>query len=306
MNQILFVGAGDKKEIKGIVRFFCVVTLIFGLALAAEGTYNLIKPALNKKVAITNELPKADIIRINNTVKILVSHNNPIDTILYSWNQGTQVRVNGNGRNNIEEIIELPEGDNELKVSIKDINGNEAAYSKRFGGTVEEDTTKPHIKVEDEPGYVAVKITVTDNVALKSIKYKWNNEEFVEIPVEESNSKKVEKTIQILLGDNTLTIVAIDKNGNEEILEKPIKTTIRPKLELIQNGNILIMKATDEKELLKVTYILNGERITLKTDYITNIIEYAETLIPGENNIIVIVYNKDGAIEIVERTFMGT
>lgn len=304
MNQILFVGGKEKTDINKVVKVFCVLILILGIVFVGIGAFKFSKffgkgsdGGLNQ-----NKGPTIEISKMGETVIIEVKHDKPIDKILYAWNDGLEIQCNGNGRTHIEEKIELPIGNNKLRVTARNVSGDETVIEKQFteGTPIEQ---RPQVRVEDVSGYAAVKIVTTDTIGLKSVKYKWNNEEFIDIPIGEDDVKRLEKTLTVLSGDNTLTVIAINKNDVETEFEKEILAMTRPKIEVIQSGNILIIKATDQKEMMKITYDLNGERTTIRTDYATNIIEYSEVLSPGVNVITVYAWNMDDVLETYEGTY---
>lgn len=311
MNQILFVGAKESKtDISKIVKVFGVLILIFGIAIAAIGGVNFAKKFFagsGETSGTEAQSPVIDLTKTGDYVRIRVSHpaNIAIDKVQYSWNGESTIQFSGNGKAYIEEVIDLLQGENILEVRVTDINGKEAKVTKEFSMVEGQDNAKPQIIIEELVGYVGIKITVTDNIALNSVQYKWNDEEFTDIPLSEDDVRKVEKTLEIPMGNNKLTVVAVDINNNEFTLEKEIITTSKPKVELEQSDSILILKATDEKQMKSVTYHLNGEifYLELEEGYVTDAIEYAINLEPGENTIIIEAYNIDGAVETKEGTY---
>ena len=299
MNQILFVSKEEKKDMKTIVKFFCFAIILFALVLVAEGTYSMIKTNKeNNGTSSTtkNTLPVAEIIQEGDKAKIVITHDKPVDKVHYTWNQGQIIQEDGNGRNNFNIYVELPTGEVELKVTVKDIDGVEASYSKNFGTSIgTEDTQKPQIKIEDHETMAALKITVTDNVGLKSVKYKWNNSGYIDLPISEEDNTRVEKNIELLLGENTLQVIAIDTNNNEQITEKPvIAATSKPELQVSKVGNKVVIKATDESGMDRIEFTLNGSLYMINTDYETTVIDFEYELSQGEIMEKITAYNKSG------------
>ena len=127
-------------------------------------------------------------------------------------------------------------------------------YSQNYE-LAEGDVIQPEIELLVESS--KVKIVAKDETELDYIIYYWNEEDETRVEVREESLKQIEEKIDILKGENTLTIIAVDKAGNETIEEQKFKGAKKPKIELTKNNSELIIKVTDEESIQKIEYILN-------------------------------------------------
>ena len=113
MNQILITEKKKKSkkaqrgpiEVKGIVRFFAVFIMIFGIILASEGSYALYKEIDESR---PENIPDLTITRDGDVLLLQVDHNTEISKINYRWNDG-EVNSIPEGTTYAEEEILLPE-----------------------------------------------------------------------------------------------------------------------------------------------------------------------------------------------------
>ena len=175
MNQILtFRTAEDsKKQLKKIIRFFCIFIILFALVLIAEGVNNYLK---NKN--------EKSILKIESEVGIR--------EVRYYWNimregiSGNTTKEGLNGKKNARIEIPTLNGTNELIVEILDENGSLIKYEPivitydvssdgqvDWETAVKNDKTKPSVKLEGADG--KIKISATDNLKMSYVAYKWND-----------------------------------------------------------------------------------------------------------------------------------
>ncbi len=91
MNQILITEKKKKSkkaprgpiEVKGIVRFFAVFIMIFGIILASEGSYALYKEIDESR---PENIPDLTITRDGDVLLLQVDHNTEISKINYTGN----------------------------------------------------------------------------------------------------------------------------------------------------------------------------------------------------------------------------
>ena len=97
MNQILAVENDPKNkkkkknttaDIKKVITVFCVITILFGIAITGQGVYAIVN---NFKTDTKTEIPEQNI-AINsdtNTGKVIISGTVPngIQKIIYKWNE---------------------------------------------------------------------------------------------------------------------------------------------------------------------------------------------------------------------------
>lgn len=293
MNQILYTE--NKKKNKGplemstILRIFAILCIIFGAFLIIQATFAM----LNGKEEKQKTVPVVTIDQETNTLKVNIKHDKIIDKIIYSWNENQEIVLQGKGRAEIEETINMPVGVNTLTLKITDIEGKTVTYTKEYE-LPEGDVTKPEIELLLDGS--KVKIVAKDETELDYMLYYWNEEDETRVEVREDSLKQIEEKIEILKGENTLTIIAVDKAGNETIKEQTYKGAKKPKIELSRDGNVLIIKVTDEEGLQKIEYTLNGQEYSTDpegtgTPLNMKELEIRQTLAEGENKITIKAYN---------------
>ena len=285
MNQILYTGGNKKSgqlEVKTIVRIFSIFIILFGLVLVGQGSFAIISSMSENNI---ENIPVVTMNQDKNTVLLTVKHDKAIDKIIYSWNKDQEYMLLGRGRTEIEEEIEVIEGINTLTVKITDIDGKIATYTRTCEST-DEDVIKPEIELLVENS--KVKIVAKDETEMDYIKYYWNNED--------------ETRVDVIQGENTLTIIAVDKNGNEQIKEQTFKAAKKPTIELFRDGQDLIVKVTDEEGVQKIEYTINGQQYSTdpnNTGEVLNMkeVEFRQALVSGANTITIKAYNISGLLE---------
>lgn len=298
MNQILYTNTpkkGGTLEIKTVLRIFAIACIIFGLILVGQASYAMI----TKKGEESQSEPLINVTQSEDILNISIKHDKLIDKITYSWNGGEETILQGKGRKEIEEKIVIPTGKNTLLLKAIDINGKIASYSEMY--TLEQgDTIKPEIELLVENS--KVKIVAKDETALSYMSYYWNNEDETKIEVREESPKQIEEKIEILKGENTLTIVAVDKAGNEAVKEQTFKGVKKPKIEMSREGNELVVKVKDEEGVQKIEYTLNGQFYSTDPENSgaslnMKEVEFRQPLSAGENKITIKAYNVSGLQE---------
>ena len=299
MNQILYMGNNKKNgtlEVKTIVRIFSICIILFGIILVGKGSFAIISNMSNDNL---ENIPVVTMNQEGNTIKLTVKHNKAIDKIVYKWNSTQEYMLLGKGRTDITEEIEVLEGDNLLTVKITDIEGKTASYTRQCKST-DEDVIKPEIELLVENA--KVKIVAKDETQMDYIKYYWNNEDETRIDVREDSPKQIEEKVSIMKGENTLTIIAVDKNGNETTKEQTFKGAKKPTVELYREGQELIVKVKDEEGVQKIEYTINGAQYSTdpnNTGESLNLkeVEFRQPLTSGSNAITIKAYNISGLVE---------
>lgn len=296
MNQILYTNDQKKKggplEIKTILIIFAVLCMLFGIILIGKAVYSMV----TKKGATSQNVPLVEVNKENASLIIDIKHDKIIDRIIYNWNDTQEFVLLGKGRKEIQEIIDLPVGNNILNLKVTDIEGKTVSYSQSYE-LEEGDVIKPEIELLVESA--KVKIVAKDETALDYILYYWNSEDETRVDVREGSLKQIEEKIDILKGENTLTIVAVDKAGNETTKEQIFKGVKKPKIDIAKSGNEFIIKVTDEEGIQKIEYVLNGIYYSTdpqKTGTPLNMkeLEIKQPLQQGENKITIKAYNISG------------
>ena len=264
MNQILVTEKKKKNkktsrgpiEIKGIVRFFAVFIMLFGIVLAGEGSYALYKEIDESK---PENIPNLTLTRDGDIVILKIEHNTEISKVNYRWNDGEENSI-PEGTTYVEEEILLPDGNNVLNITVIDMKNREYQFIKEYNleGV---DITKPNIEVtQTEEGTANISIVASDETAITEMTYKINDEQEVTVQATEEGQKEITQDITLPEGQNTLTVVAKDTTDNVTTYEKQIIVSSKPTIEIVsQEGNTITLKISDKYGLKDVIVNLNGK-----------------------------------------------
>lgn len=296
MNQILQVQENRKKnrsnpvDTKKIVLFFAICLIIFGIIMLGQGAYSAYQNKANRPVnppendngeiedytpIIVMKQTEDNKLKINIDSQIAISH------IIYNWNNEVPVTLDEMGKTNIEEIIDIPIGENIIELSVIDSNGKE---TKQEGNFVIEQS-KPIIELSVVGNNI--KITVTSEEELSYITYKWNSQEEQKYDmITFENRKRFEKELEIPKGQNTLKIVAVDKNNNETKKSQEIKGVAKLKNpEVNISGEYIYFTFNAEEDMRTVEFIFNGESYLMDTNTFgtTKTVRYRVKMVNGWN-----------------------
>ena len=257
MNQILYVGENKGNgpiAIKSIVKFFAIVIIAFGIILIGKSSYAIYK---NIEINSGDNIPVVYMNRVNNTVVIKAEDNIEISKLIYSWNKGEETILLPNSEK-VEEVVLLPNENSVLNVTIVDTKGKETKFMQEWNieGT---DIRKPEIEITTDEDIRKITIIARDETEINYLIYKWNEEEEIKINATENDKLKIQETIDMILGENKLTVKAVDKNGNTETLEKTIIISSKPVIAIKQSNGKLAVTINDEVGIKKVTLNINGQ-----------------------------------------------
>lgn len=294
MNQILQTEnkKGGPIEINKVVMFFAIAIIILGVILVGQGSYAMIVGAKEEKEPQTqNTVPEVNIQRTEENILISITHDKPITSVTYSWNNEAKQTIETNNQTVISEEISLPFGNNTLNLTVVDQFGNESNYVKEY---VLDGNGKPVIELlltkENK-----IRIKVQDTQGLKYIRYTWNSGNYVTVQANIENLKIIDELAEIPLGQNTLRVEAVNVNDIINTKELEVKGVRRPVVSLRQDGNMLIIRAEDEEAMKVVNFTLNGQKYQINVGEV-KVIEHAMELKQGENKIELTAENKDGGI----------
>ena len=302
MNQILDYnpnkssGGGSSGSDK-IVRVFAILLIIFAICLLGSGAYGLYKKNSEKTKPVATQTKAQISVEQNETTGIIkVSHDKAIEKLIYSWDNEKEINNKGNGESTMEVEVALIAGEHTLNIKVVDIDGVESTYEEVIISENGEDKIYPVITLDVDNVAKKLIVTATDETALDFVTYRWNDEEEQRIDVDE-DEKKIEFDIEILKGQNDLTIVAVDKNNNTTTEQKNFKGVTKP--------DVKITVAADKKSVEVYCYHENGiEGINVKLNDISQDVPLEEagakeagfqiTLVEGENDITVTATSVDG------------
>ena len=290
----------NSNDMKKLIRFFGIVILIFGVVITGVYGFKIFSNS-NKKEGVVAK-PQLSLEETEDFVKIIAQADIGISKMIYTWNDDEVIEKDMNGRTNHEEQMEIPEGNNVLVVKVIDVNNQEIETTKEFNKV---EVKKPIIATaigED----AKLKITVTDETAIKYLKYKWNDEEFEIVEPENSEDNSMETKIDVRRGKNTLTVVAVNIEDAEETVSEIFNGVNKPIIKVTKRGDYLYMKISHDMGFEKVTMTINGKTYTYDENHYTydesqKELEYKIKLKTGENKVVIVAVSTEGT----EETYKG-
>ena len=242
----------NKADISKIIKIFCISIILFGLILIGESTYAIIQNSGEK--IIDNVEITAD--RMGKETKITVSSEQyPIKEFMYKWNDGEPVTIEGNGTLSLETVIQIPNGNNILRMTVTDNFGNKKNFHKQYLYD-SSDVNKPTIEIAISGTKLNIK--ANDDTEIDYITYSWNDDEAVRVE-KEDNPKEINTNIDVPSGQNKLSIIAVDKEGNRETRTENIIGDTKPTFTLSRDGLKIILNAKDDEGISKVPMTVDGE-----------------------------------------------
>ena len=323
MNQILLTNNQNIKkkasnnynknnsgDMKKIIIFFGIAILVFAIAIIGVYAFKMTKNDKDEKPV---GKPELSLEQTENQVKIITKADAGINKIIYAWNDEEQVEKGMNGRTKHEEALEIPEGENTLKVTVVDENGDKIESSKNF---YIEAIGKPKIELDETIGNGKIKIIATDESnGIKYITYKWNNEEEITVEAENENQAKLETIIDVKRGKNTLKVTAINGLAKTETKERIFNGVNNPIIEVTRQVNTIYMKISHDMGFKKVTFTVNGQEYIYDENFLgynseTKELSYKIDLVEGENTVIIHAVSNETAettegIKNTEMTYKG-
>lgn len=313
MNQILddspiknSGGGSPKSDV--VVRVLAIMLAIFAIALFGLGIYGLVK---NKKSDIPVQAAsdaKIEIEQKETTAVIKVSHDKVIEKLIYSWDSEKETTIKGSGESSMEEEITLFAGEHTLKVKVVDKDGHETSFEQEITSETGGDKMYPVIKLEVTEDK-KLRITATDETAIDFVTYRWNDEEEHKEEVTDDD-KKIEFDIDILKGNNDLTIIAVDKSQNTTTETKSFSGVTKPdvKITIASDKKTFNVVCSHENGIKKVKLTLNGQEydimqaLNLSEDETHNEVTFDAQLTEGNNDISVEAVSVDETTTVATET----
>ena len=127
-----------------------------------------------------------------------------------------------------------------------------SVYAKDKINEVVEANAKPQVEINRNDDNNTIEINVNHVRGITQIAYRWNDEE--ETVIDGNNQKNVSETIDLLGGQNTLTVTVTEENGESVTYEKQYKAGNIPtiKLEAVSNG--VQLTSTIESTIKYIVY----------------------------------------------------
>ena len=282
-------------EINKIVIFFAIILIIFSISCIGMGTYAIVQ---NNDI-IGYKKPEVDMQKQDDKLAIIANSTRVIDRIVYTWNDDSNEEViDGNGQTNIEKVIDLPVGNNTIKLTIYDINGKKTIYEKNY----EVESKAPQLSIEPSNG--KLKVIAKDNEKMSYITYRWDEEEETKVDATEASAAQIEQEIEIPRGQHTLTVIAVNSRNLSTEKNQEVKGVTKPIISVVQdadNFKYAILSISDEEAIKNVLIDLNGKKYQIDlSEYKEKSIQYKLELQQGENIIKITSTNFDGAQGIFE------
>ncbi len=278
----------NKADLAKVVRVFCILIIIFGLVLIGQSTYAMIANRDKQKdeVAVSEE-------QMGKETKITIETNYPIKSFTYKWNEGQPATIEGNGTVLFETIIQIPNGNNILNMTVTDYFGSEHKLHNKQYIYESSDVNKPTIEI----GISGIKLNIsaTDDVEMGYITYSWNDEEATRIDVDEENKQKISTDIDVPEGQNKLTIVASDKEGNRETRTENVVGDTKPTFTASLDGQNLSVSASDDQGISKISITVDNDTVDSGDEPINQKEVTATVTVPsGSHTITISVTNING------------
>ena len=309
MNQILSVempkskskkayrkSNSKKTDIKVVLIFFCIILLILGIAMAGLGIYSKFKDSKNPKISEESK-PTINVSQGVTTVELDITGKSEISKIQYNWNGETNKEIPTNGTTNVRTSINLPTGTNTLNIMVTDINGVTNQFSNKYTNTnttepiVDPITPEPSDELEANLKFddITNKLTIANEgeKVINNIIYYYDSEPENTVEV---NDTKFEQRINIKEGEHDLTLKVIYEDGSQKQVTKKVYFPLLER-ELTSDRNLLV-RVMDTTKITKVKINFNGQESEKQVD--NESYEQVFQSIPGENRLIVHVYNTAG------------
>lgn len=292
MNQILITGEEQvtrkvnekvKKSknvvpINGIIIFYAISIIILGICMISGTVYA--KEKINETIEANTKPEISLTINNDNTVTINVTHIRGIKNIVYRWNDEKEITIDGKNEKRVSETIALIGGENTLKVTATEENGQTSKLEKTYKSTV------PKIEINSVDN--GVQIIATSEKKIDYVQYSWDYGEMQKIEV---GKEKYEGIINVLKGKHTLKIETVnligEKTTEERIIDGATEPTVNIKSELVNEKATFVIDAEDEVKITTLEIIHNGgEKQTIEVNAKTYHKEIVMT--EGEVNTIIV------------------
>lgn len=301
MNQILSVEDTKKKNkkskkqkmprnsgpvaIESILKFFAIAILIFGIFMIGSGSYSMYT---NSQEETANVKPTIQVEESETEITLRVSHSRALSKVTYKWNNDEEVELQASGKREVSQTIEIPTGENTLTIYAQDENGQETTYQKSY--TLEGDIT-----IDFALDGNNIKVTASGKNELSYMTYRWDEEEETRVDI---NNTQIEQSIEIPMGQHTLTVIVVDVNNTTETKEQEVKGVTKPNLEITTDGSDnFIIKVSDNEGLKRLEFTVNDtDKYKLELEGRTEL-EYQWPIEEGENILDVTVYNQSDVTE---------
>lgn len=265
MNQILYTGDEQvtarvtekvKKQkqvlpINGIVVFYAISIIILGICIISGSVYANVKINETVKASIKPEIT-VERNDDNNTVEIKVTHIRKIKRVIYGWNDDEETLIDGIDSNEVTENIDLIGGENTLKISVTEENGQIKTFEKKFiVGNM------PEINLANVDNGIQITVSCDDDIDY--VQYSWDDGEIKKIEV---GKESYEGIINAPSGQHMLKVEAVSVNNIKATREDPVigdtEPTVNIKSALVNGKPTFVIDVEDDENIKTISIIHNG------------------------------------------------
>ena len=268
MNQILSVEMSTKKggkrknkkaNIKTVIIVFCIILVIFGIAMVGLGIYSFLNK--NEDVATPSEdsnKVRIDTIQGSTSLEVSVFAEDGIAKIEYNWNNENTEEITKNGETKETINVNIPSGTNTFSITVTDVTGESKNYTGVYVGTETNPSTQsvktPNVKsLTQEDNKLIVEIEEEQQISY--ISYYYDNEKEIQKQIN-ATTGRVE--IDVKTGEHDLTIKETLQDGTEKQVTKNISI---PDITVYTDYKYFYVTATDNHGITSVKMNFNGEDI---------------------------------------------
>lgn len=212
--------------------------------------------------------------------------------------QTMQRNPNGNNPIEIEKIVRFFAI---VMIIFGVIIISSSSYAMYKGIKTANTQAKPTIYVE-ETSDTQLKLQITHSKPIQKATYNWNNQDSVELAT--NGKKKIEQTIEIPTGENTLNVYAVDKDGKEINYSKVYTRQGDININFEVDGSQLKITANGKDELSYLTYRWDDEQEE-KVDINSSQIEQSIDIPKGQHKLTVVVVDVNNKTQSKEQEVKG-
>lgn len=156
--------------------------------------------------------PVIDLAVVGNDIKISVTSEAQLSSVAYKWNaeeEKKQDMATFEDKTKFEKLVEIPKGQNTLKIVAEDINGNKTEKSQEIKGVTK---AKTNVIIKGE--YIDFTVTGEDNI--KTVEFEFNGKKSIMNTDTFGETKTVHYKMPLVVGWNYLKITSTTQNGVQD------------------------------------------------------------------------------------------
>lgn len=166
-----------------------------------------------ERIILEQPKPLIELSVVGNDIKIIVTSEIELSTVTYQWNEADVKKediLTYENRNEFEKKLEIPLGQNTLKITAEDINGSKAELTQEIKGV-----TRPTTAINQKDGYLH--FTVTGNENIVTVEFEFNGQKYLMNTDTFGETKRVHYKVKLERGMNYLTVKGTTQSGGVNI-----------------------------------------------------------------------------------------